>query len=114
MVLALLVCALTVHGNNHHDPAHPSAAADTAVSAAAAVLALPATPRADARHSHEPPGDDCGEPSSVQRPSGTLTPALMAVTTVPPATADDKPGRAVRPPSSDGRSLLLLECVCRT
>lgn len=117
VVLALLVCALSVHGRHSDDSGQRPAVVHTVVTAAddshvAAVPDLSTTPRTDASRQHKSHGDACGDASSVHRPAGTLTPVLMTVA-VSPAAAADHTSRATRPPAEQGRNLLLLGCVSR-
>ena len=117
-VLALVICALTVHGRHSHDSAHPPAAVGPAgvaadSSAFAAVPDLSAMPRQDADEPHESHGDACGAASSVHRPAETLTSPLTAVP-ASLAAADDNTDRTPRPAADLGRNLLLLACISRT
>jgi hypothetical protein len=117
VVLALLVCALTVHGQHSEGAGHTPDASNAAVaslthSSTAAALAISPP---DVHQSHdESHGDACGDPSSVHRPAGSLALILTAVAVSCAALVRDDAGRAEPPPVRQGRSLLLLQCVSRT
>jgi hypothetical protein len=116
VVLALLVCALTVHGDHSEGAGHTVEGSTATLAVAVAVDGLAvAVPPADVHESHdESHGDACGDPSSVHRPAGSLALALTAVPVSYAALVRDDAGRADQPPVRQGRSLLLLQCVSRT
>jgi hypothetical protein len=118
VVLALLVCALTVHGQHREGTGHRPDASNTAVASIAAdssIGAVVAMSPADVHESHdESHGDACGDPSSVHRPVASLALVLTAVAVWYAALGRDDVGRAEPPPVRQGRSLLILQCVSRT
>ncbi|MEV0898168.1 hypothetical protein [Actinoplanes sp. NPDC049802] len=122
VVLALLVCALTVHGHHREGSGHEPAAVTTTVDGRhagavfdlTAVSELTAVSPAAAHGPHESHGDACGDASSVHRPAGSVTPLLAAVPVSLAVIADGDAGWMAPPPVWHGRSLLLLGCVSRT
>ena len=115
VVLALLVCALTVHGHHseglHHEPAATASTADDGRAVAASELTVSMT---GVHEPHEPHGDSCGDASSVHRPAGSMTPVLALVPVSLAVIADGDADWVAPPPVWQGRSRLLLGCVSRT
>lgn len=121
LVLAVLICMITVHGA-HSDDAHghvgaaPVAAAgghdsDDIVSASAHRTAEPEATGADSHH--DPHGDSCDTASGPSRILTVVAPPTAVTTTAHPGIDGDTP--AVGSPAvKGGRELLLLRCVHRT
>ena len=117
MVLALLVCVLTVHGRHTDDAAHSASA--SVFDQSPAVLADDPAARGALVGStvdtgHHPTGNSCAMIAAVDR-SSAVSVSSQGGTVLPPVAVDSDTSTAHAPDRvlRSGRSLLLLRCVSR-